>query len=76
MTPAAADATKVTIDVNGTARQLPAGSTVVSLLEQLALRPELVAVERNRELVRRANFAATVLHSGDRIEIVEFVGGG
>ncbi|HVT05277.1 MAG TPA: sulfur carrier protein ThiS [Thermoanaerobaculia bacterium] len=66
----------VTVDVNGTSRQLPEGSTIASLLDQLALRPELVAVERNRELVRRVRFGETLLAAGDRIEIVEFVGGG
>jgi len=66
----------LSIDLNGLPREFPAGSTIATLLEELALRPELVAVERNRDLVRRALFAETVLAAGDRIEIVEFVGGG
>lgn len=66
----------VTIEVNGAFRELREGSTIATLLEELELRPELVAVERNRLLVRRALFSETHLNAGDKIEIVEFVGGG
>ncbi|HUU84495.1 MAG TPA: sulfur carrier protein ThiS [Phycisphaerae bacterium] len=62
--------------INGKDEQIDAGTTVARLLEGLAMPPQKVAVEVNRELVTRRTFAETVLNEGDRIEIVTFVGGG
>ena len=62
--------------VNGERRQVDAGTTVLSLLRALSLPETRVAVERNLALVRKTEFADTVLGEGDRIEIVTFVGGG
>jgi len=64
------------IYVNGEKRQVGEGATVLSLLMDLSLPDTRVAVERNRSLVRKPEFAGTVLGEGDRIEIVTFVGGG
>jgi len=66
----------VEILVNGETRQVDAGTTVLSLLRALSLPETRVAVERNLALVRKTEFAGTVLGEGDRIEIVTFVGGG
>jgi thiazole synthase len=66
----------VEILVNGEKRQVDAGTTVLSLLRVLSLPETRVAVERNLGLVRKTEFADTVLGEGDRIEIVTFVGGG
>lgn len=67
----------VAIVVNGDPREIPAGSTVASLLASLELDPRLVVVERNREILRdRDAFSALELTGGDSIEIVHFVGGG
>ena len=65
----------ITIEVNGEARTIPAGTTVTGLAELLALKGP-VAVERNREIVPRAEHASTVLAAGDVLELVHFVGGG
>jgi len=62
--------------VNGEARTLGEGATVLSLLRELSLPESRVAVERNRSLVRKAEFENAALVEGDRIEIVTFVGGG
>lgn len=64
------------IEVNGEAREVREGATVATLLVELGLGKELVAVERNEEVVPRAQHAGAALHAGDRIEIVQFVGGG
>ena len=64
------------ISVNGEKRQVGEGMTVLLLLRTLSLPETRVAVERNRSLVRKTEFADTVLGDGDRIEIVTFVGGG
>lgn len=67
---------QITIEVNGVARSVPEGTTVAQLVEQLGLRPEVVAVERNAALVRRNERTATLLRAGDRLEVVTLVGGG
>jgi thiamine biosynthesis protein ThiS len=62
--------------VNGESRPCDEGATVRSLLRGLDLPESRVAVERNRALVRKTDYADTALADGDRIEIVTFVGGG
>lgn len=64
------------VTVNGERRELPAGTTVADLLATLSQHPRMVAVERNGAIVRRANYGATVLAPGDRLEIVAFTQGG
>lgn len=64
------------LTVNGEPRTFPEGLTVRGLVEALALTDGPVAVERNREVVPRAEHAATVLHDRDIVEIVHLVGGG
>jgi thiamine biosynthesis protein ThiS len=66
----------VEIFVNGESRRIEEGTTVLFLLRDLSLPVTRVAVERNRSLVRKTEFAGTVLGEGDRVEIVTFVGGG
>jgi len=62
--------------VNGEDKQMPDGATVAELLTAMALEPTRVAVERNKDLVRRTTFAETTLADGDELEIVTLVGGG
>jgi thiamine biosynthesis protein ThiS len=64
------------ITLNGDPRSVPEAASVTELLALLGLAPERVAVERNEALVRRAQFDATRLAPGDRVEIVTLVGGG
>ncbi len=64
------------VTVNDERRALPAGTTVSDLLALLDLRVDLVAVERNGEIVPKARHAETPLREGDRLEVVTFVGGG
>ena len=68
--------TLITLTLNGAARELRSGTTVSQMLEALGMQPELVAVEINRELVRKRDFGSRPVAAGDQIEIVEFVGGG
>jgi thiamine biosynthesis protein ThiS len=67
--------TPLAIVVNGSPRQVAAGTTVAGLLADLGLGTR-VAVERNREIVTRARHAEVELRDGDRLELVTFVGGG
>ena len=62
--------------LNGEEKELPGELTVKSLLDTLGLRQDEVAVEVNAAVVRRERRAEHALNSGDRIEIVTFVGGG
>ena len=64
------------IEVNGESREVEPDTTLDELVQQLALVPTRLAIERNREVVRRADWPQTKLAEGDRIEIVHFVGGG
>jgi thiamine biosynthesis protein ThiS len=63
------------LQVNGEERTVEAGD-VAALVTRLGLDVRKVAVERNLEIVPRSLYAATPLQDGDRIEIVQFVGGG
>lgn len=62
--------------LNGEPAEAPDAVTVAAFLEQLGLPLKGVAVERNREIVPKSMYRATRLAEGDRIEIVQFVGGG
>jgi thiamine biosynthesis protein ThiS len=64
------------VQVNGETHELAEGTTLSELIAKLQLAPERLAIERNREVVRRARWAETEIADGDQIEIVHFVGGG
>lgn len=64
------------ITVNGEPYEIPEGATVLALIEALKLRGGPVAVERNGDVIVRAEHQTAVLREGDVIEIVHFVGGG
>ena len=66
------------LHVNGEARTFadPAPLTLAALIESLAMKPDRVAVELNRDIVPRDRWPDTLLKEGDRLEIVHFVGGG
>jgi sulfur carrier protein len=63
------------IQVNGENREVSA-ATILALVEELGLDPRKVAVERNLAIVPRSLHGETALAEGDRIELVQFVGGG
>lgn len=65
--------------INGKERDFPslhATATVTDLIDALELKGDRVALEHNGEIVRRDAWATTSIHSGDKFEIVHFVGGG
>ncbi|MCA1636415.1 MAG: sulfur carrier protein ThiS [Acidobacteria bacterium] len=64
------------VQVNGEIRELPEKLTLADLVRRLSLPPERLAIELNREVVRRAGWPETELCEGDQVEIVHFVGGG
>jgi thiamine biosynthesis protein ThiS len=66
----------IEITVNGAPRRVAAGTTVADLIAELGLGDRKVAVERNRDVVPRAHHGETRLETGDRLELVTYVGGG
>ncbi|HEY6806028.1 MAG TPA: sulfur carrier protein ThiS [Pyrinomonadaceae bacterium] len=64
------------VQVNGESYEFRDGTVLSELLNQLNLPVQRIAVELNREVVRRLAWEKTVLQEGDRVEIVHFVGGG
>jgi len=64
------------VEVNGEPRELGERATVKDVLAVLGLAEQVVAVERNEVIVPRAEHATTLLADGDRLEVVQFVGGG
>ncbi len=64
------------IQVNGESREVSPGTTVDALLRQLQLDRRYLAVERNLQLIPRAEHASVVLEPNDQLEVVTLVGGG
>lgn len=64
------------VTVNDQLTELPDSATIADLLSQLALPGTRVAVEVNRQLVRRIHHGETRLNEGDTVEVVTLVGGG
>ena len=62
--------------INGQPQTVQEGLSLSDLIAQLNMKAERVAVERNGVIVPRNDWARTPLQSGDRLEIVHFVGGG
>ena len=66
----------MTVRLNGETRECREGMTLADLLAELGLGAKRIAVEMNRDIIPREDYAQCRLQSGDEIEIVHFVGGG
>jgi sulfur carrier protein len=66
----------VTLSVNGTPREVAAGTTLDVLLDELGVRRNGSAVALNDDVVPRGRYAVTHLREGDRLEIIVAVAGG
>lgn len=66
----------LSLTLNGEPREVPAGSTVLDLLDSLSRDPRTVAVEHNGDILPRERYGSTRLQAGDRLEVVHFVQGG
>jgi len=68
------------ITLNGETREIAPGTTVAMLVAMLSTDSGRdsrgIAIERNLEIVPKSEHASTVIEDGDRIEVVQFVGGG
>jgi len=66
----------MTVTINGERREIPEGLSVSALLDHLGFTNKRVAIERNLEILPRAQWQRTQVESNDTFEIVHFVGGG
>jgi sulfur carrier protein len=66
----------ISIQVNGENRETPSGTTIRALLDQFGLNAGRVAIEYNLQILPRTKWHETRVNPGDRLEIVQLVGGG
>lgn len=64
------------ITVNGEKQNIETELNLRELLENLDLPDERIAVEINKQVVRKKDWEATLISDADKIEIIHFVGGG
>lgn len=64
------------VRINGEHRELDGPANIADLINELGLAERRVAVELNREVIRRERWMHTEVNDNDEIEIVQFVGGG
>jgi sulfur carrier protein len=64
------------VQINGENRDFEESLPLSALVDRLGMKADRVAVELNRNIVPRAQWAETQVAEGDRLEIVQFVGGG
>jgi thiamine biosynthesis protein ThiS len=66
----------IAIVVNGESKHIASGQSILDLVRSLDLPVERLAVEHNRKIIKRDHWGTQLLVDGDKIEIVQFVGGG
>lgn len=66
----------ITITCNGNKKQLPPGSTVLNIINELDLDPATVVVECDRQILKPEEYASHRLQEGATLELIRFVGGG
>jgi len=69
----------LSVILNGQQRefeQLESGASLDALVQSLELKADRVAVEHNGQIAQRGSWEQVAVSSGDRLEIVHFVGGG
>ncbi len=64
------------IELNGEPRTVEGDARLTTLIASLKLRKGRIAVEINQAVVPKAMWEQVILHPGDKVEIVNFVGGG
>ena len=64
------------VSINGDEQDIENGISLQQLLDKLAMNRGRIAIELNGEIVPRSNFAERILAAGDRLEIVQAIGGG
>jgi sulfur carrier protein len=66
----------ITVQLNGIDMAVPHGTTLGALIDDRGIERRMIAVEYNTEILPRHAYDVTILNDGDRLEIVQMVGGG
>ena len=66
----------ITIFLNGKKEEIKEGISILELLEDRKIRPEVVTVEVNEQIIERPKYPQTLLKTNDRLEFVYYMGGG
>lgn len=66
----------IDIELNGEARSVPPGQTLVELVEALSLTGQALALAVNRTVVPRQQWPQRALQPQDKVDIVRAIGGG
>ena len=64
------------VTINGDDREIAPDTTIAAFLEERKLKPQMVVVEHNGEIVPRDRFGGTIIGDGDTLEIVQMMAGG
>ena len=67
---------KIKINLNGKSLSLPIGTTVYKVIKKIKAQPNKVAIELNREIIKKKKISKIHLKNKDKLEIVHFIGGG
>jgi len=67
---------EIEVTINGRKEKLAATTTVADILVSKDVRPEIVAVEINGELIQKHEYTKLVLSSGDKMEFLRYMAGG
>ena len=67
---------KIKINLNGKSLSLPIGTTVYKVIKKIKAQPNKVAIELNREIIKKKNISKIHLKNKYKLEIVHFIGGG
>ena len=66
----------IEVQINGIKEKFEPGTTVAAVLETKSVRPEMVAVEVNGELVQKGEYTRLTLKPGDQMEFLHYMAGG
>jgi len=66
----------MSIQLNGDSYVIDGDARLTTLIETLKMKPTRIAVELNREVIPKADYAKILLREGDELELINFVGGG
>lgn len=70
------EADRIFITLNGKEHKIQSGMTVMELLTKWRMRPELVTVELNEDILQKLDYETTTIKNHDKLEFVFYMGGG
>ncbi len=64
------------ITINGETREFPKGTTLYDVIEKLGLEGKVMAAAKNMKIIKQERWKEEFLEDGDKLELLDFVGGG